>query len=280
MLIGALTPGDPCHPGNALTGAQDHASPDPFAEQRIGAADVAPIGRRHGGGLEPEAAARIASAASATTAFAVSRRFVEREIERLQVQLDADHVRGDDAKRLVEELLAGLITAQDRDGGHGERVRRHLDAATRPRDAIIASVANSVTSRGEEQQEHAARVRCCTCTRGISLLAILALLVTLAPFAGAVQSSSGAKPLPFAAQVIEAVSSCGLRCDAHHPRRRCSLAAMRGYATVQIGTFVTHIALAAISEVVLAISGQQRRDCPGCSARSSSCSSTSSRSAS
>ena len=37
-------------------------------------------------------------------------------------------------------------------------------------------------------------------------LAILALFVTLAPFAGAVQSSSGAKALPIAAQIIEAVS--------------------------------------------------------------------------
>ena len=47
--------GDPCDAGNPLPGAQDHASADSLAEQRIRAADVGPIRGRHRGRFEPEA---------------------------------------------------------------------------------------------------------------------------------------------------------------------------------------------------------------------------------
>lgn len=86
------------------------------------------------------------------------------------------------------------------------------------------------------------------------LLVILALLVTLAPFAGAVQSSTGAKPLPLSAQVTDAVSSASFAATL------IIIAALltRRHAwvrIVQVGTLGTHIALAVISEVVLAVSG-------------------------
>jgi hypothetical protein len=86
------------------------------------------------------------------------------------------------------------------------------------------------------------------------ILVILAFLVTLAPFAGAVQSSSGAKALPFTAQVIEAVSSAAFGATliilaALLTRRQAWV------RTVQVGTLATHITLAILSEVVLAISG-------------------------
>lgn len=123
----------------------------------------------------------------------------------------------------------------------------------RPLDAIIAGVANSVTSRGEEQHEHRPGAVLYVYTWDL-LLVILALLVTLAPFAGAVQSSSGAKPLPFAAQVIEAVSSAAFAATliilASLLTRRHAWVRI-----VQIGTLATHIGLALISEIVLAISG-------------------------
>ena len=90
--------------------------------------------------------------------------------------------------------------------------------------------------------------------------------MTLAPFAGAVQSSSGAKPLPLAAQVIEAVAAASFAATL------IILAALltRRHAwvrTVQIGTLVTQIALAAD----LRGGARGRRatapDCPGSSAR-------------
>jgi hypothetical protein len=132
------------------------------------------------------------------------------------------------------------------------RVRRHRRAATRARDAIIAGVPNSVTSRDEEQEHRPAAVLY-VYTWDL-LLVILALLETLAPFAGAVQSSTGAKALPFAAQVIEAVSAAAFAATL------IILAALltRRHAwvrIVQIGTLATHIGLAVISELVLAVSG-------------------------
>ncbi|HVC05339.1 MAG TPA: hypothetical protein VND88_11760 [Candidatus Acidoferrales bacterium] len=113
---------------------------------------------------------------------------------------------------------------------------------------------NSMTARDEERrQEHRPGAVLYVYTWDL-ILVILALLVTLAPFAGAVQSSSGAQPLPFYAQVIEAVSSAAFAATL------IILAALltRRYAwvrIVQIGTLVTHITLAIISEIVLAISG-------------------------
>ncbi len=111
-----------------------------------------------------------------------------------------------------------------------------------------------MTARDEEQdQEHRPGAVLYVYTWDL-VLVILALLVTLAPFAGAVQSSAGVQPLPFYAQVIEAVSSAAFAATL------IILAALltRRHAwvrIVQIGTLVTHIALAIISEVVLAISG-------------------------
>ena len=81
----------------------------------------------------------MASAASLTNDVRGLTPMLQREVERLQLQLDVDHVGIDHTKRLVEELLAGLIATQDDDGGHRQSVRRHPDAATGPRDAIIAA---------------------------------------------------------------------------------------------------------------------------------------------
>jgi hypothetical protein len=115
-------------------------------------------------------------------------------------------------------------------------------------------VANSVTARDEEQQEQRRPGAVLYVYTWDLALAILALFVTLAPFAGAVESSSGAKALPFAAQIIEAVAYAAFAATL------IILASLltRRHAwirTVQIGTFVTQIALAAVSEVVLAASG-------------------------
>jgi hypothetical protein len=115
-------------------------------------------------------------------------------------------------------------------------------------------VANSVTARDEEQQEQRRPGAVLFVYTWDLALAILALFVTLAPFAGAVQSSSGAKALPLAAQIIEAVAYAAFAATL------IILASLltRRHAwirTAQIVTFATQITLAAISEVVLAISG-------------------------
>jgi hypothetical protein len=115
-------------------------------------------------------------------------------------------------------------------------------------------VPNSVTSRGEEQQEEHRPGAVLYVYTWDLLLVILAFLVTLAPFAGAVQTSTGAKPLPFSAQLIEAVSSASFGATL------IILAALltRRHAwirIVQVGVLGTHIGLAVISEIVLAISG-------------------------
>jgi hypothetical protein len=115
-------------------------------------------------------------------------------------------------------------------------------------------VANSVTARDEEQQEQRRPGAVLFVYTWDLALAILALFVTLAPFAGAVQSSSGAKALPISAQIIEAVSYAAFAATL------IILASLltRRHAwirRVQIATFVTQIALAAVSEVVLALSG-------------------------
>ncbi len=111
---------------------------------------------------------------------------------------------------------------------------------------------NSVTSRQDEQERRPAAVLY-VYTLDL-LLVILALLETLAPFAGAVQSSTGAKPLPLAAQVIDAVAAASFAATL------IILAALltRRHAwvrTVQIGTLLTQVAFAVISEVVLALVG-------------------------
>jgi hypothetical protein len=113
-------------------------------------------------------------------------------------------------------------------------------------------VPNSVTSRDDEQ-EHRPGAVLFVYTWDLAL-AILALFGALAPFAGAVQSSTGARPLPLSFQVIAAVSSASYAATliiiaALLTRRRAWV------RLTQIGTLGTAIALAAISIAVGAIVG-------------------------
>jgi len=113
-------------------------------------------------------------------------------------------------------------------------------------------VPNSVTSRDDEQ-EHRPGAVLFVYTWDLAL-AILAIFGALAPFAGAVQSSTGAKPIPLAAQVIAAVSSASYAATliiiaALLTRRRAWV------RLTQIGTLATAIVLAAISVAVGALVG-------------------------
>ena len=109
-----------------------------------------------------------------------------------------------------------------------------------------------MTSRDDEQ-EHRPGAVLFVYTWDLAL-AILALFGALAPFAGAVQSSTGVKPLPLSFQVIAAVSSAAYAATliivaALLTRRRAWV------RLTQIGTLGTAIALAAISIAVGAIVG-------------------------
>jgi hypothetical protein len=110
-----------------------------------------------------------------------------------------------------------------------------------------------VTSRNEEEQEHRPGAVIFVYTWDLAL-AILALFGALAPFAGGVQSSTGVKPLPLAAQVIAAVSSASYAATliiiaALLTRRRAWV------RQTQIGTLGLAIALAVISIAVGSIIG-------------------------
>ncbi len=132
-------PGDPGDAGDALPGAQDHAAADPLTEQRIGAADIGPVRRRDRRRLQPEPGGthRLRSLDDHGVCGLAS--MCKREIERLQLELDADDVRVHHPKRLLEQLLSGLVAAKDDYAGHGQSVRLHPEAATGGCDGIIAA---------------------------------------------------------------------------------------------------------------------------------------------
>ncbi len=111
---------------------------------------------------------------------------------------------------------------------------------------------NSVTSREDEQERRPTAVLF-VYTWDLAL-AILALFGTLAPFAGGVESSTGVKQLPIAAQVVGAVSSASYAATliiiaALLTRRRAWV------RQTQVGTLGAAIALAAISVIVGALDG-------------------------
>jgi hypothetical protein len=78
--------------------------------------------------FRPKPAAFIAAAASVTTPLRVARR-LSREVEALELERQFEQVGIEDAQRLLEQLLPGLVTLEDDDPddgiGHGvEPLRR------------------------------------------------------------------------------------------------------------------------------------------------------------
>ena len=112
-------------------------------------------------------------------------------------------------------------------------------------------MANSVTSRQDEERRPLAVLFVYTWDL---VLGLLALFGALAPFAGGVSSGTGVKPLPIAAQVIAAVSSASYAATLFIiamllTRRRAWV------RQTQIGTLGAAIALAIVSVIVGAVSG-------------------------
>ena len=119
-------------------------------------------------------------------------------------------------------------------------------------DAIIADVPNSATSREDDQERRPGAVLF-VYTWDLAL-AILALFGAFAAFAGGVPTAAGVKELPLAAQVIAGVSAAAYAATliiiaTLLTRRRTWV------RLTQIGTLGAAIALAAVSVVAEAVSG-------------------------
>ena len=92
----------------------------------------------------PKPAARIASAASDTQPFDVSRRLLERQVVALELQLEPDHVGVEHAERLLEQLLPGLVALEDDD----PQAVRHAAAG-----AVELELVRSLLQRGDHERE-------------------------------------------------------------------------------------------------------------------------------
>ena len=139
MLIGALTPAIPATPGIRWPVRRITRPPTRSRSSALGLPDVGAVGRRDRRRLQPEARGTHRVGRLGDHRVRGLAAMFEREVECLQLELHVDDVRVDHPERLVEQLLAGLVATQDDDGGHRQSVRRHLDAATGRRDAIIAA---------------------------------------------------------------------------------------------------------------------------------------------
>src|SRR5205085_3380118 len=64
----------------------------------------------------------------------------EREVEPRQLELDADHVGGEDAQRLLEQLLARLVSLEDGDRGQLHGGGRLATAFPRNRRSMAARI--------------------------------------------------------------------------------------------------------------------------------------------
>src|SRR5205807_7363018 len=105
---------------NPPAGPDDHAPADLLAEDAVGRADVVRALGRHRRGLQSEPV--LANRGGRFVDDGVLRRPAvrEREIEALQLEVDPRDVRCDDAERLLEQLLTGLVALEhhDRPGVH------------------------------------------------------------------------------------------------------------------------------------------------------------------
>ena len=116
--------GDRRDAGDAAAGADDHLAVDLLAQDAVGRADVVLALGRDRRGLDARSPdSRIARAASWTTSLSVAPALLEREVEAVELDVEADDVGVEHAQRLLEQLLPGLVALQD-----GDRERRAMGA--------------------------------------------------------------------------------------------------------------------------------------------------------
>src|SRR5262245_24017293 len=98
----------------AAPGANDHLAVDRLADQTVRAADVVLALRRDRRGLDPVAGVRHRVSRLGADGVARPAAVLEREIETLELDVEADHFGGDEAQRLLEQLQPGLVALQHR----------------------------------------------------------------------------------------------------------------------------------------------------------------------
>ena len=113
--IGSWTPATGVTPGNAAAGADDDLAVDLLAQDAVRGADVvAALGRDR---RRLEAVAGVAHRARRLVDDLVGGRAarLEREVVAHEVELHPEDVGIEDAERLLEQLLAGLVALEDDD---------------------------------------------------------------------------------------------------------------------------------------------------------------------
>ena len=107
---------------------------DLLAQDPVGAPDVAGGLRRHRRRLQPEPGFADRRGRLVDDAVFGRAPGLERQVEPRELELEPDHVGGEDAQRLLEQLLAGLVPFEndDRRGLHGGR-GVYRDTHARPR---------------------------------------------------------------------------------------------------------------------------------------------------
>ncbi len=101
--------------GDAPAGADDHATADLLPQDPVRRADVARLLGRDRRRLEPEAVLADGGGGLVDDAVPGRAPVLERQVEARKLELDPDHVGGEDAQRLLQQLLAGLVPFQDDD---------------------------------------------------------------------------------------------------------------------------------------------------------------------
>ena len=139
--------------GNASPGADDHLAADLLAEDPVRRADVLRPSGVTVAAFRPSPCSRIAWAASCTTRSR-SPPVLEREVEPWEIELDADHVRREDAQGLFEQLLPGFVPFE------------HHDRFVLARQRTLASRAMPMDEGGWRRE--GSRGRSATSTRAVT----------------------------------------------------------------------------------------------------------------
>jgi hypothetical protein len=111
------------HAGDPATGADDHLPADLLAQDAVGGADVVLALGRDRGRLDAEAGLAHGARGVVDDLVAGRAPLLEREVEALQLDVDADDARVEHPERLLEQLLAGFVALQDGDGERHEQAR-------------------------------------------------------------------------------------------------------------------------------------------------------------
>ena len=116
------------NPGDPPARADDHGPVDALADQAVGAADVVLALRGYRRRLQPQAGLLHRGRRFGADLVFGGAPLLQREVEAIELDLEAEDIRVEDGERRLEQLLTGLISLEDDDasrfGGHGARLAR------------------------------------------------------------------------------------------------------------------------------------------------------------